>query len=544
MDSSTNKYLKAVLKYLWLVILAAAVAGAATYFLRSRQQAYYASHVRIFIGSVITSPDPSIQQINTGAALALTYAQLITFDVMDTVRTNLSLPITTQELSYTVSASVVPETPILQISVTYTTPEAAAEIANEIAQVLIESSPSELTDAQQESLDSLRAQIDDVNRQIDLTNRQAEDAYSRLNAATEDADEEQIVALTAEYNRSVDQLNSSRAILAQLSQSFLLLANRTNRLEIIEAARPEPEPIGLRPMVVGAAGAVVGAMLAVAGILFLEFSNTSVRTVEDVDDLIDVPVLGSITNTVKIKRNKPSYLVTTAFPRARVTEDFRNVRINLLSTRKELGQDARCSVFLMTSAESRAGKTFITTNLAVSMAMSGMRVLLIDADLHRSTVDQVFELNNHIGLSTLISNANPEKPQNNKGRKTTPEQALQKTKINGLMVMTSGESPTHSTEILGSQEMAHLVKELQQRNQFDVILIDTPPCLVLADASAVAVATAASVVLVVELGRTRRDAALKAHAQFEQIGSEISGVIVNRNREFRQPYGKTDYYRS
>lgn len=545
MESTNSKYLKVVVKYLWLVVLAAAITGATTYFLRSRQQTFYSSHVRIFIGNVISSPDPSIQQINTGAALAVTYTQLITFDVLDTVIKNLDLPTTPRDLESAVSPSVVPETPILDIGVTYNDPDTAATIANEIARVLIESSPSELTDAQQESMDSLRTQMDEVQRQIDVTNRQAEQTYDRLSATSESEDPEAFGRLTTEYNRLVDQLNSSRAILAQLSQSFLQLANRTNRLEIIESARSEPNPIGLRPTIVGAAGAVVGALLAVGALLYFEYSNASLRENEDVSELLGLPILGEITNTNKIKRSKETYLVTSAFPKSRIAEEFRNLRINLLSAQKELkeGEEGESSgVFVVTSAEARVGKSFVSSNLAVSLAAAGLRVLLIDADLRRASLDQVFGLGNLIGLTVLV-NLVPGKIRGAKGRVFSPDDVIQKTRIPGLMVLTSGDSPMHTTELLGSQDMTRFVKGLQEQNKFDVILIDTPPCLIVSDASAVALATDASVVMVVEAGRTRRDAAQKACAQFEQIGVHINGVVVNRRRQQQQDYGKSNYYK-
>ena len=536
MESINRKYVKVIIKYLWLVILATVVTGAGTYYLRSHQQEYYSSHVRILIGNIIASPDPSIQQINTGAALAVTYTQLITYDVLDTVIKNLDLETTPRELSTAVSPSVVANTPILDIGVTYTDPDGAAEIANEIARVMIAISPSDLTDAQQESMASLRSQMDDVQRQIDVTSRQAQKLYDQLSTMSETDDPTTFERLTADYNHQVDQLNSSHATLAQLSASFLQLASRANQLEIVESARPEPTPIGLRPVIVGAAGAVVGALLSIAGLLYFEYSNTSLREGTEIEELLGLPVLGEIANTNKVRRNKETYLVTAAFPKSRIAEEFRNFRINLLSLPKELLSDPARSVFVVTSAEARVGKSFVSSNLAVSMAAAGMRVLLIDADLRRSSLDEVFGVSNLIGLATLLDL----KPS---PVFSPPENIIQETSIPGLMVMASGSSTMDSSEMLGSQGLTRYIKSLQSQKKFDVILIDTPPCLVVSDASAVALATDASVVLVVQAGRTHRDAAQKACTQFEQIGVEVGGIVVNRNRKRAPEYGKNRYFR-
>ncbi len=536
MESTNRKYLIVVVKYLWLVILAAVVTGAGTYYLRSHQQAYYSSHVRIFIGNAIASPDPSIQQITTGAALAVTYTQLITYDVLDTVISNLGLDTTPRELSSTVSASVVSETPILDIGVTYPDPDQAAEIANEIAKVLIASSPSDLTDAQQESMTSLRAQIDDVQKQVDVTSVQAQQLHDRLSATSETENPSTYERLNNEYNNQVDQLNSARAILAQLSQSFLQLANRANQLEIIDMARPEPIAIGLKPTIVGAAGAVVGALLAIAGLLYFEYSNTALRDVSEIEDLLGLPILGEITNTNKIRRNKQTYLVSVAYPKSRIAEEFRNLRINLLSAHKALLSNSSLSVFVITSAEARVGKSFVASNLAVSMAAAGVRVLLIDADLRRSSQDEVFGVANVTGLTGVLNLRATDTSESS-------NDLVQDTEIPGLRLMSSGSSTMESSELLGSPNITQFIKSLEAEDKFDVVLIDTPPCLVVSDASAVALATSASVLLVVQAGRTHRDAAQKACTQFGQIGVNIDGIVVNRSRTRTKEYGKSRYFR-
>lgn len=539
MDAANNKYVKVVIKYLWLVVLAAVVAGAGAYLLRSRQQAYYQSEARLFVGSSVFSPNPGNDDVRIPAQLAQTFTQLITYDVLQQTIDTLSLDTTPEQLGSAVNASAIPDQPIIVISVTYPDPELAAAIANEVATTLIEASPANLTEDEQNRLDSMRQDIEEIEQQIDVSNAQAVLLLERINAATALDDTEEVERLSVEYNRLIDQLNSARATLTQMNNAFLTLVNQTSRIRRLEDARPNPNPVGLRPIIVGGAGAVVGALLAMAALLYFEFSNTTLRTSDEVAEALDQPVLSIVSNTNKIRRrNKPTYLVTERYPDSRVAEEFRNARLNLLSqSRDGIPAKAR-SIFVVTSVESQAGKSFITANLAVSMAVSGLRVLLIDGDLRRPVAHEVFQLQNTVGLTNLIDPA-----LNGTSGSNHIRTAVQQTQVPHLFVLTAGPAPVRPTELLGSQAMAKLINTLFAEHQFDAIIIDTPPCLVVSDASAVAVTTGASVVLIVEAGRTKHTSLRRASALFDQLGVDLQGVILNRSRVREKIYAKSSYYR-
>lgn len=536
MNPNNNRYLKVILKYLWLVVLAAVIGGGASYFLRSRQQPMYQSEVRIYIGNTINSPDPTIGQLDTGMRLASTYAQLITYSLLENTIALLDLPRTPDELRLAVTTDVLADTPILIIRVTYPHPEIAASIANQIAEILVESSPSNLTDEQQQSMDSLRSQMDDLEQQIAVSNQHSLTALEEINQATEVGDAEAVEKYTADYNRLVDQLNSSRAILAQLSDTFLNLSNRTNKLEIIERARPINQPVGISSAVVGGAGVIVSGTLAIVALLYFEYANTSLRTNEEVEESLSLPILARISNSNRIRNNRNNYLVTEHFPRSQIAEEYRALRINLTS----IWRVRPNPIVMVTSPSPREGKTVTATNLAVSLAFAGTRVLLIDADLRRPAIHEIFKLQNTVGLTTLLA---PEMVGAG-GTDLVFEDVVQKTHINGLWVLTSGQSPARPTELLGSDGLIKLIDQLCLEYGFEAIVMDTPPCLTVSDASALAVATSASTLLVVNAGNTSRDAALKAKEQFEQLGADIAGVILNRSRIRDRNYSDPQYYRS
>jgi len=174
------------------------------------------------------------------------------------------------------------------------------------------------------------------------------------------------------------------------------------------------------------------------------------------------------------------------------------------------------------------------------MAMAGWRVLLVDADLRRPRVHEMFDIDNNVGLSTLLS-VNPGDVALQHGERSLApslDECIQDTEIPGLRVITSGHIPLNPTEVLGSASMQRWFQEFQQREDIDVVLFDTPPSLVVADSAVLASAIEVPIVLVVEARETRRGAAVMAKQQFEQLNVQVAGVVLNSvNPRDRAGYG-------
>jgi Mrp family chromosome partitioning ATPase len=173
-------------------------------------------------------------------------------------------------------------------------------------------------------------------------------------------------------------------------------------------------------------------------------------------------------------------------------------------------------------------------------------VLLIDCDLRRPKVHEIFGLPNEVGLTTLlsadprVSTGDTEPITSAKGRLPgNLLECLQSTALPKLWVITSGFVPANPTELLGSTLMKRWVDVFRASSDIDVILIDTPPALMAADSSVLAAGTRAEVVLVVDSGRTRRRAALKVKEQFDHLGIKLKGVVLNRvsARDHTYEYG-------
>ncbi|MCD4686446.1 MAG: CpsD/CapB family tyrosine-protein kinase [Anaerolineae bacterium] len=251
-----------------------------------------------------------------------------------------------------------------------------------------------------------------------------------------------------------------------------------------------------------------------------------------------VPALATITRFGKPRDDYSLRLITYRDPSSPISEEYRTLRTNLLFSG---GGAADKSIFIVTSPGPAEGKSVTSSNLAVTMAMAGWRVLLIDADLRRPRLHDVFDLDNTVGLSTLLSvTPNDLMDPREHGHQiiTGLDDCIQETEIPGLRVITSGHIPLNPTEVLGSASMQRWFQEFRARDDIDIVIFDTPPPLVVADSSVLASAIDVPVLLVFEAKGTRRGAATIVKDQFEQLNIKLAGVVLNAvNPRDRGGYG-------
>jgi non-specific protein-tyrosine kinase len=213
-------------------------------------------------------------------------------------------------------------------------------------------------------------------------------------------------------------------------------------------------------------------------------------------------------------------LITISNPRSPVAEAFRTLRTNLEFS----NLDKTLRSLLVTSASAEEGKSTTLANLAVTIAQSGKRVIVADADLRRPTLHQIFGLKNNSGLTDMVRDesllANP---------------PLQETSVANLQALTSGQLPPNPAEILGSKRMGEILTALLERA--DMVLFDAPPLLAVTDA-AVLSSKVDGVLLVVSAGKTKRENARKAQAQLEKINARIIGAVLTNV----QADGSAQYY--
>lgn len=223
---------------------------------------------------------------------------------------------------------------------------------------------------------------------------------------------------------------------------------------------------------------------------------------------------------MKKKKIKPTsvHLVTVQDPNSNISEQYRTIRTSI----KFASVDKQMKTLVVTSASPGDGKSTTSANLAVAFADTDMKVLLVDADLRRATVHMSFQLPNHRGLSTLLSEKNSE-----------VSEAIHPTKVDNLFVLTSGPKPPNPSELLGSHRMSHLIDQLA--GEFDLVIFDVPPVISLADAQLLS-SKVDGTLLVLREGKTQRQNAAKAIEKLKQAHSNIIGAVYNGASKVEDDY--------
>jgi capsular exopolysaccharide synthesis family protein len=299
------------------------------------------------------------------------------------------------------------------------------------------------------------------------------------------------------------------------------LQNTPNAVQI-EAASVPTIPVRPRPLQNLVLGSAIGLIFA-AGIIFLvEYLDNTLRSPEDVEQILGLPILGYISEMQHQKDG--SNLYVTQYPRSPATEAFRSLRTNLGPTKE--GRPVR--TILVTSARPSEGKSTIAANLAAIFAQVSRRVILVDADMRRPSIHRVVRIPNRAGLSTLLKDTL--KPQDVwKKLVDAPE----------LFVITGGTLPPNPTELLSSEKMLMVLSDLY--TQADMIIIDSPPSIV-ADAQVLS-SLVDGVILVIRPGKSQIDEVRATLTQLKRSGAHILGVVFNRippNRS--QYYGGYRFY--
>ena len=206
------------------------------------------------------------------------------------------------------------------------------------------------------------------------------------------------------------------------------------------------------------------------------------------------------------------HLITVADPRSPVSEAYRTLRTNLDFS----SLDKPLKTMLVTSAGPEEGKSTVLANLAVTTAQAGKKVILVDCDLRRPTLHNIFNLKNDVGLSTMVvDDAAMESPP------------LQDTGVEGLQLVSSGPLPPNPAELLGSRRMEEIVAALLERA--DVVFFDAPPVVAVTDAAVLATKVD-GVLLVINAGGTKRDYARAAKARLEKVNANLLGSVLNNVR--------------
>jgi len=264
---------------------------------------------------------------------------------------------------------------------------------------------------------------------------------------------------------------------------------------------------------------IVGLMIGFGLAFLVEYLDNTIKNPDDVNMYIGLPFLGYIPSAKKEARAQEEMdLIVHQKPRSVISEAYRSIRTSISFA----FADKPVKVILITSSNPQEGKSTASMNLAITMANTGEKTLLVDGDMRCSRLHKSFGLNKEIGLSDyLVSNVDFDK-------------AIKPTKIENLSIITAGSIPPNPAELLNSTKMKMFLDEARKR--FDKVIIDATPILTVTDAAIVA-NIVDGVIMIVRCGKTPIEIILRSKQKLVDAKAHILGVLLNNI-----DIGKESYY--
>jgi succinoglycan biosynthesis transport protein ExoP len=311
------------------------------------------------------------------------------------------------------------------------------------------------------------------------------------------------------------------SLLQQTKETGISGERRATNVRVVDPAEVPRVPISPNLRADMTFAVVAGLVLAIGLAFGFEYLDNRIKTPQELKAHLGIPFLGMVP-TVSTER-EPNPLLDNGVP-PNFAEAFKSVRTNVLFSSAEEGLRS----IVITSAGPGEGKSLVASNLAVALAQAGQRVLLIDADMRRPRVHEIFGGDQEPGLSNVLS-----------GNAKTSE-AVRKSKTSGLWLLPAGHIPPNPAELLGSRRYTDFIASLSAH--FDWVLLDSPPVMVVADSSIVA-NQSSGVVFVVRADHTSRHSVRAAVEQLEAANAHLIGSVLNSVDLVRNPYYYSAYYR-
>ncbi len=342
----------------------------------------------------------------------------------------------------------------------------------------------------------LDAQVTSKKAALDLVSKEVEDAKI--------IDQENARKFQPYYDEKQkrQQLEESHRLTNAkiLAESLDEKTPKTQMVQVTDPAEPSKTPVKPNKTLNIVLGLIFGLIMGIGLAFFIEYLDTSVKTIDDVERTFNAPVLGVIPQNI-------GYLIDDG-SESKHAEAYRVLRTNLLFSRR----DQHFNTIVVVSAGAGEGKSTTTINLATVFAQAGNRVLIVDSDLRRPTLHKIFKVSNNLGLTNYLLKQN------------TIAEAVQTTSLATLDFMPSGKLPNSSMGILGSAQMKEMIKELKTR--YDFVFFDSPPILGVSDASILA-SEVDMVMQVIQYRRYPQLMTIRAKQMIEKVGGNFVGMVLN-----------------
>jgi non-specific protein-tyrosine kinase len=491
-----------------IAILAGALAFGASHFIAPT----YAASTTLLIDEAPHTGSDDYNSLLASERLARTYAQLLTEQpILEATIERLELAYDTETLKEMVSARRVPDTQLIEIQVEGRDPEEIAAIANTLVEVFIEQTEAIQSSRYAASKESLAQQLQDMEEQIRQT---AEQIDALGNSAEDRAERDRLETLLAQYRQT------HASLLESYEQIRIAEAQAASNVIQVKMATPPSEPLSPNLILNTALGGLLGLMLGVMGIFAKEMLDDTIKSPDQVAQLLGLPTLGMITEIDP----KDGMLITVTKPRSVTAEAFRALRTNI----QYAGVDRRIQLLLVTSPSPQDGKTTVAANLGAVLALNGRETIVVEADLHHPTLHSLFGVETGSGLSDLFV-----KPLSYMDR------VLKASGIPNLSILASGPLPPNPTELLDSDRARRILDQLTK--QAEIAVIDSPPVLAVADASVLG-PHVDGVLLVLRVGKTKLRLAQQAIKQLEQVNARVVGVVLTGIKTRSAHYSSYYYY--
>jgi len=367
------------------------------------------------------------------------------------------------------------------------------------------------------AVDHLRGEYQAALQRETMLRESFEKQKQEANKLNESAIEYSLLKRDVDSNRTLYE-----GLLEKLKEAGVTAGLRSNNFRIINAARVPTTPSEPNIPRNLAFALVLGAISGIGLAFLLENMDNSVRTPEQAQAISALPSLGMIplgskngnrglagSRMALTSSKEVVEMVTQSRPQSQMAESYRALRTSLLLS--NLGAPPK--VVLVTSARPQEGKTTTSINTAIVLAQKGVRVLLVDADLRRPSVHKALGTGPRSGLSNVLT-----------GSASLEQTVIPSPVLPNLFILPAGSPPPNPAELLASSNMRDLLAEL--REQYDHIVVDTPPTLSVTDAVVLS-PRADATILVIRSGQTTKQALRRARDILMQVNAHVAGVLLN-----------------
>ncbi|MFP5343075.1 MAG: polysaccharide biosynthesis tyrosine autokinase [Candidatus Limnocylindria bacterium] len=481
------------------IALGAALAGIAAFLLSQVLPKVYEADTRLLVGQALQSSSPDVDQFQSAMNLSQTYGEIaISRSLLTVVRDQAGIDETIEEFKKRITVVTGDQQPFIDIYANGDSPEQAAALASSVAAELLRLA-STVGNQDDPVFDFVEQDLAAIQDQIVAIRAEIADLVAIRNRTTAQEARLQLIE-----GRLVDLRGTYAALLA------LTDASNANRLTVIDPAVAPEGPASPRPLLNTAIAVILG-LLVMVGVAFVwDTLDDRLRTTDDVEHATGLSTLGTIMHMPGDRNRKSFYrLATLLYPRSPAAEAFRSLRTNLDFS----SLDQQLRTLLVTSSGPSEGKTVVASNIAVAYAQSGRRVILIDADLRRPAIHEMFGLRNERGLTDLA-----------RDESLDVADVLHATEDPNLSIITAGTIPANPAELIGSHRMQETLERI--RAATELVIIDTAPVGAVTDAAVLAT-DADATVLVIRGQRTSERLARRGREALAKVNAHVVGAVLN-----------------